>query len=246
MARVAIDFVEQAARPTGGVALALFPGSDEHGGHAEQMREDGLAGFDCFARAADGDRIVLGSGKRTGCDYGFGPQAAPAAITGKRLCYKRGNYDEGLHRRRFGYSVSMIRLISICLFRNRDRILVAESADSVKGDRYARPLGGGIEVGETSAQAIVREIREEIGQEISDLRLLGVLENIFTCEGRRGHEIVFVYDAVFVDRAMYDREEIPVAEGGWTTPAAWRSMDSFGDGCRLVPEGLAALLAGRK
>jgi 8-oxo-dGTP pyrophosphatase MutT (NUDIX family) len=137
----------------------------------------------------------------------------------------------------------MIRPIAICLFRHDDRILVAESTDTVKQDNFARPLGGGIEIGETSAQAIAREIREELGQTITNLHLLGVLENIFEYQGKPGHEIVFVYDAHFADSSVYQRPELTVNESGWSLPARWRPLNYFSPHCRLVPEGLSALLA---
>jgi ADP-ribose pyrophosphatase YjhB (NUDIX family) len=137
---------------------------------------------------------------------------------------------------------SMIRVIAICVFRSGNRILVSEGFDSVKKETFARPLGGGIEAGETSSEALIREIREEIAQEIMGLQLLGVLENLFTYEGKRNHEIVFVYDAQFVDSALYDCKEIPISESGWTSPAHWRLISSFGPDCRLVPEGLEPLL----
>jgi ADP-ribose pyrophosphatase YjhB (NUDIX family) len=137
---------------------------------------------------------------------------------------------------------TMIRVISVCVFRHGDSILVSEGIDTVKQERFARPLGGGVEQGETSAQAIVREIREELGQAITELRLLGVLENIFQYQGQPGHEVVFVYDARFVDESRYDRDELPMCEAGWTTPAKWRLLGSFGPECRLVPEGLATWL----
>jgi hypothetical protein len=31
-------------------------------------------------------------------------------------------------------------------------------------------------------------------------------------------------------------------EAGWSSPARWRSLHSFGSECRLVPEGLSLLL----
>lgn len=83
----------------------------------------------------------------------------------------------------------------ICLFRNGDRILAAEGFDSVKQIQFYRPLGGGVEFGEHSRDALAREIKEELNAEIEDAQLLGVIENIFTHEGRQGHEVVFVYDA---------------------------------------------------
>ena len=136
----------------------------------------------------------------------------------------------------------MIRVIAICVFSDRGRILVAEGTDTVKQERFARPLGGAVEPGETSRQAVVREIREELGQHAIALRLLGVLENIFEYQGKPGHEVVFVYDGRFEDPSLYDLPELPVAEEGWSSPARWRPLDSFGDGCRLVPEGLITLL----
>jgi ADP-ribose pyrophosphatase YjhB (NUDIX family) len=139
----------------------------------------------------------------------------------------------------------MIRPIAICVFRHRGKILVSEGIDVVKKNRYARPLGAGIETGETSAEAIIREVREEIREEITHLTLLGVLENIFSLNGAPRHEIVFVYDAAFVDHSVYTRSEVPIREPGWDSwdsPAIWRSLDSFDAQCRLVSEALAAML----
>jgi hypothetical protein len=51
-----------------------------------------------------------------------------------------------------------IRPISICLFRKDNKILVSESFDSIKQDYFCRPLGEGIEFGESSQEAMLREI----------------------------------------------------------------------------------------
>ena len=139
----------------------------------------------------------------------------------------------------------MIRVIAICLFRRGDEILVTEGLDTSCNRRYARPLGGGVELGETSEQAIVREIQEEIDAEVRDLRLLGVLENLFELEGRQHHEVVFVYDARFEDNSLYEMAEIPLLEGGWMTGAIWRPLDWFGEHCPLVPTDLPRLLRDR-
>jgi ADP-ribose pyrophosphatase YjhB (NUDIX family) len=141
-----------------------------------------------------------------------------------------------------------IRPIVICLFRDGDRILVSEAYDSSKGDYFCRPLGGGIEFGEHSRDAMLREIREEIGAEVERLELVGVLENIFIYEGAQGHEIVFVYDGEFKDRGMYERGEIQCYEmeldAGFV--ARWLSLEEIrGRNTRLVPEGVADLLSRR-
>jgi 8-oxo-dGTP pyrophosphatase MutT (NUDIX family) len=136
----------------------------------------------------------------------------------------------------------MIRVIAICLFRRGSEILVTEGLDPATGRRYARPLGGGVELGETSEQTIVREIREEIGAEIRNLSLLGVLENLFELEGEQRHEVVFVYDGQFVDDSHYEMAEIPVLDDGWLTGAIWRPLDRFDEEYMLVPAGIEKVL----
>ena len=138
-----------------------------------------------------------------------------------------------------------IRPIAICVFSNDGRILVFRGYDSVKEDYFCRPLGGSIEFGEHSRDAVVREIREELGAEIDDVRLLGTLENVFTVDGQAGHEFVQVYDAGLVDRSLYEKEALDAVEddGGGPFKAYWRSLDSFANGGdRLVPEGLLELM----
>lgn len=99
--------------------------------------------------------------------------------------------------------MNKIRPIAICVFHHDGKILVSEAFDSAKGASFCRPLGGGIEFGETSAQTIERELQEEIGAEVINLRLIGTLENIFTYMGKPAHELVQVYDGEFSDASIY-------------------------------------------
>jgi 8-oxo-dGTP pyrophosphatase MutT (NUDIX family) len=135
-----------------------------------------------------------------------------------------------------------LRAIALGLFRHQGKILVSEGYDDVKQEAFCRPLGGGIDFGETSQEALVREIWEELGAEITDLQFLGVLESIFLYRGEMGHELVFVYDARLVDASLYG-QELAVQEGDRHFIATWKSVDQMtGPNQRLVPEGLAALL----
>jgi hypothetical protein len=43
-----------------------------------------------------------------------------------------------------------IRSVSLCIFLNKNRILVFEGYDKIKGETFYRPLGSGIEFGETA------------------------------------------------------------------------------------------------
>jgi ADP-ribose pyrophosphatase YjhB (NUDIX family) len=144
-----------------------------------------------------------------------------------------------------------IRAIAICVFRHKGRILAGEGFDSRKQERFYRPLGGTIEFGEHARDTVIREIREELGQEITGIKPLGVLENLFTCEGMQGHEIVFVFDAQFADPSLYGLDVIHgnepdlIAEGKDTAfRAVWVSESPHAARPGpLYPDGLLELLA---
>jgi 8-oxo-dGTP pyrophosphatase MutT (NUDIX family) len=136
-----------------------------------------------------------------------------------------------------------IRARVVCVFRRDDRILVSMAVDPRDGRRYARTIGGGIETGERSVDALRREIREELGLEITGPQLLGVLENIFALDDRQVHEIVFVYDAEFAEASAYERAGLPVNEAACVEPARWVPMDTFRDGATpIYPRDLLRLL----
>lgn len=132
-----------------------------------------------------------------------------------------------------------IRPISICLIRHGDRLLLHEGVDKVKGMRFGRPLGGGVDFGEHSRDAAIREIREELGAEITDVEQLGIVESIYVYEGEPGHEIVFVYSGRFVDESLYEQPSLTITEGKRVFEAQWRSLAELrsGDIC-LVPAAL--------
>jgi ADP-ribose pyrophosphatase YjhB (NUDIX family) len=130
-----------------------------------------------------------------------------------------------------------IRPIALCLLRRGEEILVHESYDSVKQVGFARPLGGGIDFGETSEAAAIREIKEELGVDITGVKLLGIVENIFVYEGEPGHEVVFIYDGRFVDESLYQRESLTAVEGKRQFEAVWRSPSDLREGSHpMVPQ----------
>ncbi|HEU0073346.1 MAG TPA: NUDIX domain-containing protein, partial [Dehalococcoidia bacterium] len=136
------------------------------------------------------------------------------------------------------------RPLAICVFRRDDGfILVAPGFDNVKQQRFYRPLGGEIEFGERAEEAVRREIREEVGAEIEDVRLLTVGENIFTFLGAEGHELVWSFEARFKDAAFYEREVVECLEGDSKFEAHWVPLDAFVRGdFPLFPDGLLELL----
>ena len=70
-----------------------------------------------------------------------------------------------------------------------------------------------------------------------------MLENIYTHEGLRGHEIVLVYDGRLTDISLYKKEVIQGNELGKPFKAVWKRLDEFGpEKPPVYPDGLLALL----
>jgi ADP-ribose pyrophosphatase YjhB (NUDIX family) len=138
------------------------------------------------------------------------------------------------------------RPCAFVFIREGERMLVGRMRDPSDDTTFFRPLGGGISFGEGAADAARREIREEVGREIRDVRLLGVLENVFTYDGKDGHEIAFVLEAEpdgwSIDAV--DGYAIPEAanDGSDETAVVIRAADV--DRVLLYPAGVASLVRG--
>jgi len=62
-----------------------------------------------------------------------------------------------------------IRPIAVAVFRDDNRIFVAQYRDPRSGVTFYRPIGGAIDFGERGSECVAREMREELGTEIKDL-----------------------------------------------------------------------------
>ena len=138
-----------------------------------------------------------------------------------------------------------IRPLALGIFRREDRIFVTKGYDPVKDQVFYRPLGGAIEFGERGAATVARELKEEIGADVTDLRYLAAFENIFTYRGKPGHEIILLYEGRFADPFWYERdvetgleqtEDPPLMQGVWTR------LDDFGPDAPLYPDGLLEVI----
>ena len=140
-----------------------------------------------------------------------------------------------------------IRPIALCVFLHNNCILVNEGYDPVKRQTFYRPLGGGIEFGETSVDTVRRELKEELNAEVGEVCYLGTLENIFVFNGTPGHEIVLIYDGALVKSGLYEQAVIVGEEAnGEVIRAVWKSLDEFGEGKSILyPTGLLELLVGK-
>lgn len=72
----------------------------------------------------------------------------------------------------------------------RDNCLLAVKHDD--SDGYYT-VGGRVHVGESTAEAVLREVREETGQALEIDRLLFISERFFFYEGTSRHQVCFFY-----------------------------------------------------
>jgi ADP-ribose pyrophosphatase YjhB (NUDIX family) len=108
-----------------------------------------------------------------------------------------------------------VRPLALGIIRRPDgRVLMERGRDDVRDETYWRIIGGGIEFQESAAAAFAREVKEELDEDVTDVRFVGVLENIFTLNGAPGHEIIMVHEARFRDERAYEREVLTVREHG--------------------------------
>ena len=125
--------------------------------------------------------------------------------------------------------------------RNGGEIFVSEDYDSVKRETYYRPIGGTVEFGENTIAALKREIFEETGKGIIIEKLFHVSENIFTYNGQKGHEIVFIYKGKFEDDEIINLNEYWITESnGERIKCLWIDKKLFKEKkLVLVPDDLS-------
>lgn len=130
-----------------------------------------------------------------------------------------------------------IRVLVLGLIRDGDRVFVSEGFDPVKQQTFYRALGGGVDFGETSLEALQREFQEELQAELTNIRYLACLENLFVYNGQACHELVQLYECDFADPRFYQLEEVMFMESHEQHKALWIKSDRFRLGeLHLVPE----------
>lgn len=88
-----------------------------------------------------------------------------------------------------------IRPLSLAIIKKEGKVLAYKGYDEKKDEYFYRLPGGGIEFGERAEDTLKRELKEELGLDININAQLGVLENLFTFNNKKGHEIAFLFEA---------------------------------------------------
>lgn len=143
-----------------------------------------------------------------------------------------------------------IRVKAMALIWRNDQLLL-EDIHETNGTLIGfRPLGGSIEFGEKSWEALEREFMEELGEDITIKSLFTVYENMYTWNGKPGHEIVFLYETELLSKESYtqdtiERMDISGHELVMKT-AVWRNPFDLPDGLPLFPLGLVDVLKDKR
>lgn len=129
---------------------------------------------------------------------------------------------------------STIVIKSIGVFVKDGKTLVAKGFDEKKNEVFYRGIGGSVNFRETSQDAMNREVKEELGCAIENLRLIDVAENIFTFNGEDRHQIIFLYTGNLTDEALYEQDKIHIVEPSYEFDAEWIPIENILNGKALL------------
>lgn len=114
-----------------------------------------------------------------------------------------------------------IEVKAFCLIEDGDRWLVQEFFHPETHERYVRFLGGAIEKSEYARDTAIREVREELGCELTNVEFLTVVEHIFPFRGDERHQVIFIFRGQITDPRILQATEIPIEEFGHRSRAFW-------------------------
>jgi 8-oxo-dGTP diphosphatase len=114
-----------------------------------------------------------------------------------------------------------------------DRVLIVRRARTPAHGLYTLP-GGGVELGETLEEAVIREVREETALDVAPVELVGFRQAIVRDTAGRieRHFVILPFAARLIGGEISLNEEL--AEAHWLLPSALAGLKTT--------EGLAAIV----
>ena len=110
------------------------------------------------------------------------------------------------------YIHGQIEIKAFCLIRYDGKLLVSKGYDKTKKEIFYRFLGGTVEFGETGEQAVVREIKEELGSGLLDVVRLDIIQNIFSYDGEDRHQVIFLFEGTLSEETLYKKNVIQILD----------------------------------
>lgn len=142
-----------------------------------------------------------------------------------------------------------VKVKAIGLHWREGKLLAAEVFDDHGQLKGVRPLGGGVEFGESWQTALAREFKEELNVDVEVNGPPHVMENIYTHHGATGHEVLFIGEVRFSAQAFAGQNVIEFLEdNGTPCTARWFDLTELdlADGPALFPAGLKQVLLGNE
>jgi 8-oxo-dGTP diphosphatase len=131
--------------------------------------------------------------------------------------------------------------VSAAIFRDGKVLIVRRGRAPAKG-LYTLP-GGGVELGETLEQAVIREIREETALEIEPVELVGFHQTIARDSSGRveRHFVILPFVARYIAGEIALNEEL--SEAHWLKPEALSEMKTTEGLAQIVTAAASRLSA---
>lgn len=96
------------------------------------------------------------------------------------------------------------------IIRNGTKVLLHKGIEEKRGTLP----GGRVMAGERTDEALIRELKEEIGADIKIIKERSFIENFFNFEKKQKdyHELLMTYEAEFIDKDFYKKDKIEAKE----------------------------------
>ncbi len=126
-----------------------------------------------------------------------------------------------------------IKVKAMCLLVLNGHVIVADgstmksSVRKMEARSFYRLIGGSVEFDEVAEDAVRREVREELGTEIEDLKRVDTIENRFTYAGERGHEIIFLFTGIPARKEWDVNVSFHIVEDTYEFDAVWVPIDTL-------------------
>ena len=141
------------------------------------------------------------------------------------------------------YPATPILAVSAAIIRD-GKVLIVRRARSPAGGLYTLP-GGGVEVGETLIEAVVREVREETALTIEPVALAGYREAITRDgDGRvERHFVILPFAARWIAGEPMLNDEL--SEAMWLDPSEIAGLNATAGLAEIVANAMALLARAR-
>ncbi|MGX7014354.1 NUDIX hydrolase [Vagococcus silagei] len=95
---------------------------------------------------------------------------------------------------------------------------------SIEEDGTQTLTGGAIKTNETSADAVIREFREETNLRVKINKFIGTVENIFMFKEKPYHQIIFIYSVDFDGDSLINFETEEQLDYKWLAASELKDL----------------------